>query len=461
MPVKEPQIAALVARQRDYFASGASRGYATRIAALKSLQAALLRYEPALHAALAQDLGKPEFEAYLGETGFCRQELKETIAKLRQWMQPRRVPTPWWQQPAASTIYYEPLGVNLIISPYNYPVMLTLSPLIAALAAGNTAVVKSSELTPAASAVIRELLGECLAPEYVVHIPGGVEETTLLLAEQFDHIFFTGSARVGAIVMRAAASHLTPVTLELGGKSPCIVHHDARMELAVKRITQGKFFNCGQTCVAPDYVLVHRQREEEFLTLMKARITACYGRDPILSPDYGRIVNDGHCHRIAGLIEPSKVVVGGQVDLGQRYIAPTLLGDITLADKAMGEEIFGPVLPVLAYEELDEVHALIAKLPRHPLACYLFSESGRVQREVLGNIQFGGGGINNCLMHLANAQLPFGGVGGSGMGAYHGFHGFERFSHRKGVLKSATWFDLPLAYAPYGDKIKWLRRVWR
>jgi aldehyde dehydrogenase (NAD+) len=455
----EEQIIDIVARQREFFATGITLQYQTRIECLQKLKAGLVKYEAELHAALKQDLSKPEFEAFVAETGFCRYELTETIKKLGKWMKPRRVRTSMLVQPGTSSIHYSPLGVNLIIGPYNYPVMLTLSPLIAALAAGNTAVLKTSEMTPASSTAIQKLIEDTFDPEYVAYVPGAVEETTLLLARRFDHIFFTGSPRVGSIVMSAAAKHLTPVTLELGGKSPCIVHHDANLDIAVKRICSGKFTNAGQICVAPDYVLVHKEVKEAFLEKMKQRIIECFGEDASTSPDYGRIVNDSHFRRISAMIEPQKVVVGGVVDAARRYIAPTVLRDVHLDDKAMSEEIFGPVLPVLEYSVLDDINKVIAKLPQHPLAFYVFSESRKVQQELIAKIQFGGGCINNCVMHIVNSYLPFGGVGQSGMGAYHGFQGFERFSHKKSIFKSATWIDLPLLYAPYKDKIKLLRRI--
>jgi aldehyde dehydrogenase (NAD+) len=452
-------IGDIVARQRAFFASGATRPYDARIDALTRLRAAIGRHEAALHAALKQDLGKPEFEAFSAETGFCRHELSDTIRQLKRWMKPQRVRTSILVQPGTSTIRYEPLGVNLIIAPFNYPVMLAFSPLTAAIAAGNTAVVKTSELTPACSDAIKQVIDETFDPAYVACVTGGVQETTALLAQRFDHIFFTGSTRVGTIVMRSAAEHLTPVTLELGGKSPCIVHRDANLEVAANRIVAGKFANAGQTCIAPDYLLVHREIGDRFLEALKRRITACFGNDPAQSPDFGRMVNDGHFARVARMIQPDKVVIGGETDAARRYIAPTVLKGVTLDDPSMEEEIFGPVLPVMDYTELSQVYDTVARLPRHPLACYVFSESGEVQREIMETIQFGGGCVNNCILHVVNPHLPFGGVGTSGIGAYHGFHGFEQFSHKKGILKTPTLLDIPLLYAPYGDKIRWLRRV--
>ncbi len=455
----EKDIIETVAKQHEYFKTGATRSCQSRIDNLLRLKAALTDHEADLTQALKQDLGKPEFEAYLSETGFTLHDLSMTIGKVKKWMQPKRTLTSLLTQPSSSRIHYSPLGVNLIIAPYNYPVNLTFSPLIAAIAAGNTAVLKTSEMTPACSAVIQRLISETFPQEFIAHIEGEVKETTILLQQKFDHIFFTGSPRVGAIVMSAAAKNLTPVTLELGGKSPCIVHEDAKLDIAVKRIVNGKFLNAGQTCIAPDYVLVHKAVEEAFLSRLKDRIVHVYGEDPKQSPDFGRIINSSHLQRISAMIDAQKVVVGGQCDADALYIAPTVLRNVTLDDRVMAEEIFGPVLSVLSYQLLDEVYAIVDRLPHHPLACYLFSENQAVQREVLDNIQSGGACINNCVFHVANHYLPFGGVGESGMGAYHGFHGFECFSHKKGVLKSATWIDVPLTYAPYGGKIKLLRKI--
>ena len=455
----ENEIVAIVAKQRDFFKSGASKSYQSRIENLNKLKTALVKYESELHAALKQDLGKPEFESYLSETGFCLHDLSTTLSKLKSWMKPKWRLTSLLTQPGSSRIYYSPLGVNLIIAPYNYPVMLTFAPLIAAIAAGNTAVIKTSEMTPACSAVIRKIISETFAPEFIAYIEGEVPETSILLQQKFDHIFFTGSPRVGSIVMSAAAKNLTPVTLELGGKSPCIVHEDAKLDIAVKRIVSSKFLNAGQTCVAPDYVLVHKSVKEAFLTRLKDRVISVYGEDASNSSDFARIVGDNHFQRICGLIDQQKVVVGGQSDADSRFIAPTVMRDVTLTDKVMSEEIFGPVLPVLEYETLDDVYKVVDQLPQHPLACYLFSESAVFQQEIINNIQSGGACINNCVFHAANHHIPFGGVGESGIGAYHGFDGFECFSHKKGVLKTVSWIDNPLTYAPYGNKINILRKI--
>jgi len=453
------QIPDVVARLRENFNSGVTLDYQVRVDNLKKLKLAIVRYEARLHSALKQDLAKPEFEAYLSETGFCLHELSGTLAKLKRWMRPKWVLSTLLVQPGSSRIMYSPRGVNLIIAPYNYPVMLALSPLIVAIAAGNTAVVKTSEMTPACSEVIGQLIDETFDANYVAYVPGAVAETTALLEQKFDHIFFTGSARVGTIVMVAAARNLTPVTLELGGKSPCIVDKDAHLDIAAKRIVATKFLNAGQTCVAPDYLIVHRQIKEQFLECLKNRILRSYGEDPTLSPDYARIINDSHFSRILSLIDKSKIVIGGGSDSESRYIAPTVLRDVTIHDAVMSEEIFGPVLPVVDYDNLDDIFGIISNTPHYPLACYIFSNDKQVQDTLLTKLQFGGACINNCVLHIVNPYLPFGGVGQSGMGAYHGFHGFECFSHKKGVLWSHNWLDVPLVYAPCGNKIKLLRKL--
>ncbi len=455
----QEEIIRIIAEQRQFFNSGATRDYSVRYETLSKFKEAIKNYEKEIHAALNTDLAKPEFEAYFTETGFCLYELTETLKHLRKWMKPQKVRTGLLVQPATSTIYYSPRGVNLIIAPYNFPINLTFSPLIAAIAAGNTAVIKTSELAPACSAVMQKLIGSTFDPQYIACIPGEVPETTILLEQKFDHIFFTGSARVGSIVMSAAAKTLTPVTLELGGKSPCIVHHDAKLDVAVNRIVAGKFLNAGQTCAAPDYLMVHRTIKEEFLGKLKVRIIEAYGEDASKSSDFSRMINARHFERVTALIIPEKVVVGGKTEASSRFISPTVMRDITLDDTVMTEEIFGPLLPVLDFTDFDEIYDTVAKLPQHPLAAYIFSRSTRVQNELIERLQFGGGCINQCVLHLANPHLPFGGLGESGMGAYHGFNGFEQFSHKKGVMKSATWLDLPLVYAPYKDKLKWLRKL--
>lgn len=458
-PTPRPQIERLVQNQHHFFNTGETLGYEFRKKNLERLRSAIKTHEGAIHSALKKDLGKSEFEAYGTETGICIHDITQTLKHLKRWMRPQRVPTALLAQPGRSRILYTPLGVNLIIAPYNYPFQLAMAPLTAAIAAGNTVVLKPSEMTPHSSDIICKLVADTFAPELVAAVPGEVEQTTTLLSQKFDHIFFTGSTRVGTIVMQAAAKNLTPVTLELGGKSPCIVHHDANLDIAARRIVRGKFINAGQTCVAPDYLLVHRSIKKAFLKKLTHRILDCFGTDARTSPDYGRIVNHEHLKRIMALIDPSKVVVGGQIHENERFIAPTVMDNVTLDDPVMKEEIFGPVLPVMEYENLEDIYQTVQALPHHPLACYIFSGNKTVQETLTATIRFGGGCINNSLMHLANPHLPFGGVGQSGIGAYHGFSGFERFSHKKAVLKSDTWIDLPLFYPPYKNKLSFLKKI--
>ena len=457
----EKQIQTIVQNQRTFFNAGNTLDVEFRRSALEKLKAAIKSREKEIRDALKKDLGKPEYEAYITETGFLLHELGQTIRHLKKWMRPRRKPTPFYLQPGTSRIVYAPLGVNLIISPFNYPLQLCLAPVIAAMAAGNTAVIKTSELAPAVGEVIRDLVDTCFDPEYIAFVPGEVEETKQLLRQKFDHIFFTGSPRVGAIIMAEAARHLTPVTLELGGKSPCIVHEDAVLAPAVRRIVYGKFLNAGQTCIAPDYILVHEDIEAAFLRDINQRILSLYGENPALSPDLGRIVNEAHFQRLVSLIDPAKVVTGGTHDVETRFIAPTVMAGVTLEDKIMTEEIFGPVLPVIPYRDLDQAREIIAALPQHPLAFYLFTQSREVQAELMETIPFGGGCVNHCIQHIANPHLPFGGHGISGMGQYHGIHGFEQFSHKKGIFKAPPWGDLPLLFPPYKGKLKWMKAIFR
>jgi len=459
--IQPAQIQTIVQNQRTFFHSGATLAYEFRLKALKDLKEGIRQREASFRDALKADLGKPEYESYVTETGFILHELTQTMKKLRRWMGSRWRPTPLYLLPGSSQTLYSPLGVNLIISPFNYPMQLCMAPLIAAIAAGNTAVIKTSELTPAVGAVIQDLVQAVFTPEFVAFIPGEVRETKMLLEQKFDHIFFTGSPRVGAIVMAAAAPHLTPVTLELGGKTPCIVHSDATLSPAIQRIVYGKFINAGQTCVAPDYILVHKSLETQFIQKITDRIRSLYGPDPLQSPDLGRIVNIDHFKRLVALIDPAKVVIGGTHSEADRFIAPTVMSGVSLDDKIMADEIFGPILPVMTYDSLDQAEKIIAALPRHPLALYLFTQDRGLSKDMMTRLSFGGGCINHCIQHLANPYLPFGGHGGSGMGQYHGFDGFAQFSHKKGIYKAPSWGDLPLIYPPYRGKLKWIKTLFR
>lgn len=449
-----------VARQRAFFESGATRSYEFRLQQLKQLKAAMLKYADEVEAALKQDIGRPALEAYV-EMSTAMEELNHTLKHLKKWMQPKKVGTPLLAQPGRSRIEYTPLGVVFIMGPYNYPYVLCIQPLIGALAAGNTVIMKPSSLTPATSAVMEKMAKEFFTPDVFQIFQGSTDVTDALLEEQFDHIFFTGSPRVGKIVMAKAAKYLTPVTLELGGKSPTIVHSDAKLEIAAKRLLAGKLMNAGQTCIAPDHLFVHASVKDEFQRILVKTLKDFYGDNPQKSPDFGRMINGKHFERVKALIDPAKVLAGGQTDAADRYIAPTLLKDVTLDDAVMQEEIFGPLLPIISYNSLSEVYKHVKRLPSHPLALYVFTESRDVERDVLDNIQFGGGCVNNTLMHIANANLPFGGVGESGLGAYHGHRSFLTFSHQRSVLKSSTFMDLPMRYAPYKDKVKLFKAMFK
>ena len=449
---------AALAAQRGYFASGATLALEARRAALRRLYGELRRREGDVAAALRADLGKCPEEAYMCETGLLLGGIRYLERHLPALMRARRAPTPLTQFRARSFVSPSPLGAVLIISPWNYPFLLSLGPLAAAVAAGNTAVLKPASSAPASAALIAEIVAGVFAPEQVLAVAGGREENAALLEGRFDRIFFTGGAAAGREVLRRAAEHLTPVTLELGGKSPCIVDGTADIALAARRIACGKLINCGQTCVAPDYVLCDARVETELLSALAAEFRRqC--PDAFGDENYGHMVNARHFERVRALIDPQKAVYGGGCDPRSLKIEPTLLAGVTAADAAMGEEIFGPVLPVLTYRTLDEAVAFVESRPR-PLALYLFTRSRENKKRVLARCRFGGGCINDTVVHLTNEHLPFGGVGESGMGAYHGRRGFEEFSHLRGVMDRALRPDLPVKYRPFGaHTLALLRRL--
>ncbi|MBQ4598550.1 MAG: aldehyde dehydrogenase [Clostridia bacterium] len=438
----------LLESQRAYFRSGATLPVNFRIAMLKKLYAAVDKYETEIAEALTKDLGKSDFEGFMCEIGLVRTEISYMIRHTRKFASKHRVRTPLAQFASCSYKQPSPYGNTLIMSPWNYPFLLTIDPLADAIAAGNTAIVKPSAYSPATSAVIEKIITECFAPEYVAVVTGGRKENAALLEKKFDFVFFTGSQAVGKEVLRHTAEHLTPAVLELGGKSPCIVDSTAKLKLAAKRIVFGKYLNCGQTCVAPDYILCHRDVKDALVREICAQVKKQYGENPLQNPDYGKIVNEKHFDRLCGLIDSKKTVLGGNVNRETLQIAPTVMDNVTWEDAVMQEEIFGPIMPILTFDSFDEVYALLAEKPK-PLALYLFSEDKQRIREVTGRCSYGGGCINDTIIHLATSEMSFGGVGESGMGGYHGKDGFDAFSHTKSIVDKKTWMDLPMRYQPY------------
>ena len=442
------EISELLEKQRACYASGKTRSVPYRAAALRRLYDAVKAQTPELEAAMLADFGKPAAETYMTEIGLVLAELRDQLRHVRRWSRPRRVPTPLMHFPASSYISPEPYGVVLIMAPWNYPFMLALEPVIGAIAAGNCVVVKPSAYAPATSAVIARLLRRCFSPHFVAAVEGGRAENTKLLEQKFDFIFFTGSKAVGQLVMEKAAHNLTPVCLELGGKSPCIVDETANLRLAARRIVFGKYLNLGQTCVAPDYLFVQESVKEPLLREIERCIYRQFGADPLKNPDYGKMINEKHFQRVCRLMESGVIRTGGAVDTEHLRIAPTVLADIRPSDPVMQEEIFGPLLPVLTFRDISEVITYVNGHDK-PLALYLFTRSRATGRKVLGACSFGGGCINDTIIHLATSRMPFGGVGASGMGGYHGKASFDLFSHRRSIVKKYNWIDLPIRYQPY------------
>ena len=453
----EQEIKDILQQQNHFFSSGKTIPVEFRLKQLESLKEAMIRHEAGLAAALKEDLGKSRMESYMCEIGLTLSELTWMQKHLRSLMRSKRVSTPAAQFAAKSFRSPSPYGTVLIMSPWNYPVLLTLDPLIDAIAAGNTAVVKPSAYAPCTFDVMKTMIKECFPAHYVAVVDGGRAENQALLQQHFDMIFFTGGKTVGREVLRHAAEYLTPVTLELGGKSPCIVDSTAKIRLAAKRIVFGKYLNCGQTCVAPDYILCDKRIRDELITAVLAEIEKQFGKEPLKNPNYGKIINEKHFERILGLINGEKLVYGGQSEPESLRIAPTVLNNITWDDAVMGEEIFGPLLPILTFDTLDEALDTVESHP-HPLALYFFSEDKAAQKKVLDTCRFGGGCINDTIIHLATSDMPFGGVGESGMGSYHGRVGFETFSHYRSIVDKKTWMDLPIRYQKYtGLKEKMMR----
>lgn len=452
-------IPGLVAGVRHTYGTRLTRPLSWRRKQLRAMIAMLEENEAEFSAALRTDLGKPDLEGFVTDIAFVIGEVKLMLKNLRRWNRPQRVRTPLVAMPASSKRIPEPLGVVLVIAPWNYPIQLLLVPAAGAIAAGNAVVMKPSEVSSATSAALARLVPEYLDTSAIALVEGGVPETTALLAERFDHIFYTGNGTVGRVVMRAAAEHLTPVTLELGGKSPTIVHSSADLDVAARRIAWGKWLNAGQTCVAPDYVLVERSIETDFVEKLRDAITDFYGSEPRTSGSYGRIVSERHFDRLRGLMAGGRVIVGGDVDRDDRYIAPTVIADVDLSSNLMNEEIFGPLLPIVPVSSVREAISFVNGRP-HPLALYVFAEKKSVIDEVLEHTTAGGVTVNGTLMHLTSPNLPFGGIGESGMGAYHGEAGVRVFQHLKPVLARSTKVDPSLAYPPYTErKAKIFRKV--
>lgn len=457
MPTTSLDIKAVIAKQREFFASGQTKDYDFRVAQLNKLSQLIKENEQLILDALNADLRKPAIEAFGSEILVILSEIKFILKHLKAWMKPKRVGTPINLFPSSSFIHSEPLGVVLIVAPWNYPFGLTIHPLIGAIAAGNCAILKPSEHTPQTSSVIAKIINSNFDPSFITAIEGGIETNQALLAEKFDHIFFTGGTAIGQIVMEAAAKHLTPVTLELGGKSPCIVDADCNLETTAKRIVWGKFYNAGQTCVAPDYLLVQKDIKDALINKLLESVKTFFGETPQQSPDFARIVNHRQFDRLVSLLDEGKILIGGQSDRSDRFIAPTLIDEISPSSKIMEEEIFGPILPILEYDQISEAIAFINAQPK-PLALYLFSNSQQKQEQIIREISFGGGCFNDTIMHLGNPELPFGGVGNSGMGSYHGKATFDTFSHRKSVLKNSFRFDLKWRYPPYTMTLETLKK---
>jgi aldehyde dehydrogenase (NAD+) len=450
----------LIKSQKILFNKEKTKNSDFRLTQLSILEKAVIKNETRIISALNKDLGKSSYESFLTEIGFVIDEIRLAKRHLKGWCKPCRAWTPFKLLPSLSRIYPEPYGVCLIISPWNYPVQLTLSPLIGAISAGNCAIIKPSEHSPATSQLLEDILTNNFPENYITVVQGGINVSTALLKEKFDYIFFTGSPDVGRKVMAAAAENLVPVTLELGGKSPCIVDDNVDITLAAKRIVSGKFLNAGQSCVAPDYLMVHKTIKNVLVSAMVMEIEKFYGNNPQKSPDYGRIINQRHFDRLSHVLKTGEIISGGITNRDEHYIAPTLMENIPWNSPCMREEIFGPILPIFQFEDLDEVVTQINDRPK-PLALYFFSRNKKNQKKILNHISFGGGCINDTVLHVANSHLPFGGVGNSGIGKYHGKAGFETFSHYKSVLSRPFCFDIPLRFPPYHGKFKLLKTVFK
>lgn len=445
-------------KQRAYFQTGDTKDVEFRIRQLKKLYQWITVHEQEIMDALYMDLNKSNFEAYATEIGIVKEEIRYTLKHLRKWAAPKRVPTPITQFPSKSFIYPEPYGIVLIMSPWNYPFQLTIAPLVGAICAGNCAVVKPSAYSPHTTKVMADMLRELFQEKYIAVVEGGRQENQALLNEKFDYIFFTGSVNVGKYVMEKASAHLTPVSLELGGKSPCIVDETADLKLAAKRIVWGKFLNSGQTCVAPDYVLVQNSVKDKLVRYMEKYIRKMFGKDPMQNPDYPKMINEKHFNRVLGLTERVHGVCGGGSNVDMLKIEPTVLDQVTWESPVMQEEIFGPLLPVLIFYDIEEAIQMVNARPR-PLALYYFTKDKQREAMMLKQVSYGGGCINDTIVHLATSHMPFGGVGNSGMGGYHGKDSFDTFTHKKSIMKKSVLLDIPIRYAPFKNKLNILKKL--
>lgn len=455
-------VARIYQAQKAFFQTGATMPYAFRKKQLKMLMAAIRTNEELISEALYKDLRKPTFESFGTEIGPTNAEISHTLNGLRQWMQPQKVETPLLFFPSTSTIFSDPLGIVLTMGPWNYPFLLLMTPLISSIAGGNTTILKPSDEAIHTGRVIEKIIKETFDESYiaVIHCSGPQVGSEIIEKYHFDHIFFTGSVRVGKLIMEMAAKHLSPVTLELGGKSPCIIDKDVNLGFAARKVAWSKLINAGQTCVAPDYVLVHEEVKDAFLEKLKSALHKMMGDKPQKSPDFGRMINKKRFYTVSKYLSQGKVVYGGQTDEADLYIAPTILEDVKITDTVMQEEIFGPVLPVISYSSKEEVLEWIEQNP-YPLALYVFTNNKSTGKFYTEKVRFGGGCINNGVIHLGNPDIPFGGVGTSGMGQYHGKQGFDTFTRPKSIMKSPTWFDAPLWYAPYKNHVKWIKLLFK
>lgn len=457
LKMQENEIQCIIASQRQFFSTGKTLDINFRLESLKKLKAAIINHEQAIIDATGRDLRKPLMESYTSEIGMVINEINYALKNLRNWAKPQRVRSPLMVFPAKSYIFTEPYGNVLIISPWNYPIQLTMAPLVGAIGAGNCSIIKPSEFSKASEGVIKQIINEAFASNYIAVVDGDGEVSQYLLEQHFNKIFFTGSPRIGRMVMEKAARNLTPVTLELGGKSPCIVDRNINLDVAAKRILWGKFINAGQTCIAPDYLIVHQDIKEKLYAAMKKWLRSFYSENPQDSPDLARIINKAHFTRLQSYLQEGRIIVGGGSSETDLYIEPTIIEVADLHLPIMQEEIFGPILPVIEYSSLEDIEGIIAVNP-DPLGCYLFSANKKTVNGLIQRIHFGGGCVNDTLNHAINHYLPFGGRGNSGLGAYHGIHSFEAFSHKKSVLKKGFALDMAMKYPPYKNGHEYIKK---